>query len=282
MATKTTKHKKKDNTDSQVIGATLGVAGGAAAGAGVGAAVGSAVPGIGTAIGAGVGALVGGLAGGAGGAAVANYVDPAREEEYWEKNHTTRPYYRAGTTFNEYRPAYRYGVESATKYPGKSFDEVEGRLGRSWPKYRGDSSSLGWSKARDAVRDAHDRVLKLHAERLKVDKEQVQSGEVDVRKEVVTERQRIDVPVEREEVVITRRKASGRASPSDIGAKSEEIRIPVKEEKVRVSKEAVVTEEVDVGRRKVRDVKHVDDTVRREELRVQEKGGAKVTRTTRK
>jgi hypothetical protein len=170
MATTKTVKRKKDNTNSQIVGATVGVAGGAAAGAGVGAAIGSAVPGLGTAIGAGVGALVGGLAGGAGGAAVANYVDPAKEEEYWEKNHTTRPYYREGTSFTEYRPAYRYGVESATKYPGKSFDEVEPRLGRSWPKYRGDGSSLGRSKARDAARDAHDRVYFNHGKSMSGDR----------------------------------------------------------------------------------------------------------------
>jgi uncharacterized protein (TIGR02271 family) len=46
---------------------------------------------------------------------------------------------------------------------------------------------------------------------------------------------------------------------------------------VKVSKEAVVTEEVDVSRRKVKGVEHVDDTVRREQLRVDEKGGAKAT-----
>src|SRR5947207_3096866 len=79
-----------------------------------------------------------------------------------------------------------------------------------------------------AVRDAHDRTIKLHEERLNVAKEPVTTGEVSVRKEVVKDRQKIDVPVEREEVVVTRRKAHGPASRSDIHEQTEEIRIPVK------------------------------------------------------
>lgn len=277
MATKTKTRKKKDNTTSQIVGASVGVAGGAAAGAAAGAAIGSVVPGLGTAIGGAVGAVVGGVGGGFGGKAVADYVDPVEEEKYWQEQYSSRPYYKEGTQFEQLKPAYRYGLESAVHYPDKNFDEVESRLRRNWPKYRGDQSGLGWSKVRDAVRDAHERTVKLHEERLRVDKEDVTTGEVSVRKEVVKEHQKIDVPVEREEVVIRRRKVNEPASTADIGPQTEEIRIPVKHEKVKVTKEAVVTEEVDVGRRKVKDVQHVDETVRHEELRVNEKGDAKVT-----
>jgi len=89
------------------------------------------------------------------------------------------------------------------------------------------------------------------------------------------------VPVEREEVVIERRPARGRAS-GDI--RSEEIRIPVKEEQVRVEKETVAREDVTVGKRKVRETKTVGGTVRREQLRVDQSGDVEVTdtRTTRR
>jgi len=46
----------------------------------------------------------------------------------------------------------------------------------------------------------------------------------------------------------------------------------VKEERVRVTKKPVVTEEVTVGKRKVQDTKHVSETVRKEELKVDKKG----------
>jgi len=164
------------------------------------------------------------------------------------------------------------------KYPGKRFDELEARLSRNWKKARGESP-LTWSKAKDAVRDAYDRTIQLHEERLRLDKEQQTTGEVDVRKDVVTETQRVDVPVEREEVVVTRRKVGKSGDAADI--KAEEIRIPVKEERVKVTKEPVVTEEVSVGRRKVQDVEHVDEKVRKEKLNVKEKGSAKVRATHR-
>ena len=269
MATHTTKRKKKDNTVSQVVGTGVGGAGGAAAGAAIGSAV---LPGVGTA----VGALIGGVAGAVTGNIAAEYVDPAEEERYWEKNYSSRPYYEEGVTFNEYQPAYRYGVESATRHPDENFDAVEKRLSRNWSRYRGEDSTLGWAKARDAVRDAYDRTLKLHEERLNVDKKSVTAGEVTLRKEVVRDRQKIDVPVEREEVVVNRRKVHRPASPADIRPQSEEVRIPVKRDKVKVTKETFVTEEVDVSRRKTHGVEHVEDTVRKEQLRVQEKGDVKV------
>ena len=117
------------------------------------------------------------------------------------------------------------------------------------------------------------RTMELKEEELKVRKTPVKKGEVEVRKEVVTEHKRVDVPVEREEVVIERKPARGRASGS---MKSEEIRIPVKEERVDVSKETVAKEEVSVGKRKVRGTRTVAGDVKKEQLRVDESGDVEV------
>ena len=143
----------------------------------------------------------------------------------------------------------------------------------------------GWEAGR-AYRDAaiqdggirtdDGRVLQLKEEHLKTHKQSVATGDVKVRKEVHTDHKTITVPVEREEVVIERRPAGGRAG-GDL--KAEEIRIPTREEKVTVTKEAVVKEEVSVGKRKVRDTQTVSGDVRREELVVEKKGGAKVRQT---
>ncbi len=258
--------KTKDNTTSKVIGGGVGVAGGAAAGAAAGSLAGP--------IGTAVGALIGAVAGGFAGAEVAALIDPVEEEKYWEEQYPTRPYHSEEVGYEKIRPAYRAGIDAATKHTDKSFDEVEGRLRRNWTKVRGDSS-LSWTQARDASRDAFDRTVQLCEERLKINKEQVSAGEVDIHKEVKTERQRVDVPVEREEIVITRRRATGQRKGTE-GPKAEEIRIPVREERVRVTKETVPTEEVSIQRRKVQDVKHVDETVRKEEVKVEGKGNAKV------
>ena len=150
---------------------------------------------------------------------------------------------------------------------------MEDDLKRDWGKAK-DHEGLTWGHAREAVKDAFDRTIQLREERLNVDKTSVKTGEVRVGKRVVTEHKTIDVPVEREEVVIERRPASGRAAGGDIA--EEEIVVPVKEERITVTKHPVVTEEVSVGKRKVQDTKHVAASVRKEELEVDEEGDVKV------
>jgi len=116
------------------------------------------------------------------------------------------------------------------------------------------------------------RTVKVHEEELHPRKHPVQAGEARVRKDVVTEHRQIDVPVEREEIVVERRPVSGRAASSaDIGA-GQEIRVPVTEERVEVTKTPVVKEEVTVGKRKVKDTQRVSGDVRREEVHVERKG----------
>ncbi|MCM2327812.1 MAG: hypothetical protein NDI88_07995 [Lysobacter sp.] len=128
------------------VGAALG---GAAAGAAAGTVVGP----VGTVVGAAVGAIVGGLAG----KGVAESIDPTRELVYWRESYKTRPYADGSTNFDEYEPAYGYGVAAYTKYPDRSFDDLDPELSRGWIASRG-KSTLAWDRARFAARDAWDRV----------------------------------------------------------------------------------------------------------------------------
>lgn len=118
--------------------------------------------------------------------------------------------------------------------------------------------------------------IQLTEEELRARKEQVTTGEVRVHKEVVTEHKTLDVPVQREEVVIERKPVHGQPASGSIQP-GQEIRIPIKEEQVRVEKQPVVKEEVDISKRTVQETEHVGGTVRKEELKVEETGGAKVT-----
>jgi uncharacterized protein (TIGR02271 family) len=113
------------------------------------------------------------------------------------------------------------------------------------------------------------RRLQLREERLLIDKQRVASGEARIHKDVVSEQQSIDVPVFHEELFIQRRpvREGATASTTPIG-EGEEIRIPLSEERVDVQKRTVVAEEVAIGKRKVEGTEHVSDTVRHEELRV--------------
>ncbi|WP_368895150.1 YsnF/AvaK domain-containing protein, partial [Priestia megaterium] len=52
----------------------------------------------------------------------------------------------------------------------------------------------------------------------------------------------------------------------------ESVRIPLEEEKVTVSKEPVVTEEVVVGKRRKEENEKVSETLRKEEVNIKEQG----------
>jgi len=131
------------------IGAALG---GAAAGAATGAATGTVAGPVGTVVGAAIGAVVGGLAG----KGVAESIDPTREEAYWRENYKSRPY-ASGASYDDFGPAYAYGVSSYRRHAGRAFDDVESDLAREWSSARGESS-LTWDRARVASRDAWDRL----------------------------------------------------------------------------------------------------------------------------
>jgi len=143
----------------------------------------------------------------------------------------------------------------------------------------GTNVARGTTPAAHTSRTGGEQTVQVHEEQMRVHKTPVQAGEVRVHKEVHTQQQNIQVPVEREEVVIERRPASGRASTSDIRA-GDEVRIPVREEQVHVDKEAVVKEEVAIGKRKVTDTQQVQGEVRKEEVKVEQQGDAKLREKT--
>ena len=135
---------------SHPVGTGIGAAlGGAAAGALTGTAVGP----VGTVVGAALGAIVGGLAG----KSVAETVDPTSEVAYWRDNFSERSYVTEDARFDDYAPAYGYGVAAYMKYPGRRFNDVDVDLARDWHGARG-KSALEWERARDAARDAWVRV----------------------------------------------------------------------------------------------------------------------------
>ena len=132
------------------VGTGLGAAlGGTAAGAVVGTVMGP----VGTAIGAAVGAVIGGLAG----KGVAELIDPTAEETYWRTQYSSRSYVSPEASFDDYGPAYGYGVSARREHAGVSFDEAEGPLSAGWELARG-ASTLEWERAKPATRDAWERV----------------------------------------------------------------------------------------------------------------------------
>jgi len=87
----------------------------------------------------------------------ADSIDAKREAAYWRDNFKGRPYVKDATGFDDYGPAYNYGVSAHARYPGRSFDDVEADLSRDWDVSRG-ASNLQWDQARNATRDAWERI----------------------------------------------------------------------------------------------------------------------------
>lgn len=130
----------------------VGVGVGAAAGGmAAGAAIGTVAGPVGTAVGAAVGAIVGGLAG----KGVAESIDPTVEDAYWRQNYGTRDYASPERSYDDYAPAYKYGVSQYQR--DVPFESAEPELAEGWIAARG-NSSLAWGEASHATRDAWDRL----------------------------------------------------------------------------------------------------------------------------
>lgn len=78
------------------------------------------------------------------------------EDAFWRECYGRRPYTN-GASFDDYGPAYAYGVGTYSRFGDRSFDEVEPDLSRGWNSARG-RSGLTWDRARHATRDAWDRL----------------------------------------------------------------------------------------------------------------------------
>ncbi len=254
--------------------AGTGAVTGAVAGAGVGAlwALGimaGLLPGIGPVV---AGGILGSILLSAAGTAVAGGIVgalvglgiPEEEARYYEGE------FKSGRVLVTVKAESRYDEAQAILRRHGAYDMHSAGTATAAPAARTGTFTGATATATGA------QSVQLREEQLHATKQPVKTGEVHVRKEVVTEQKSIDVPVKREEVVIERHPVAGNPPASGDIRPGEEVRIPVTEEQVRVEKTPVVKEEVTVGKRQVQDTEHVAGTVRKEEVRVEEKGDVNV------
>jgi hypothetical protein len=78
-------------------------------------------------------------------------------DAHFREQYASRPYARADRAYEHYQPAYRYGVDSATRHSGREWHEVEHDLESGWHSARGTSHGT-WHEVKDAARDAWNRV----------------------------------------------------------------------------------------------------------------------------
>ncbi len=141
--------------------------------------------------------------------------------------------------------------------------------------YGGESSGTLPAERRNDLGDFHrgERVdearrITLREERVSVDKQRERAGEASVGTRVVTDQVDLDVPIMHEELYIERRPAA--AAGGNVGeiGDGQRISVPLERERAAVTKSTVATEDVSVGKRRVDETQHVSETVRKEELDV--------------
>ncbi|MDQ3617391.1 MAG: hypothetical protein M3374_01470 [Pseudomonadota bacterium] len=75
-------------------------------------------------------------------------------DKYHESNFGKADYRDPDAGYDEYKPAYRYGTQARSQYPGREWDgQLESDLERNWDKSKGESK-LNWQQAKGAVKDA--------------------------------------------------------------------------------------------------------------------------------
>ena len=112
-----------------------------------------------------------------------------------------------------------------------------------------------------ANRGGIERIIPLRAELVDVQKSVVVTNEVSVSTEIVHETKSFDVQVMREEFVIRRTHVQD-------GGSIETIRIPLRHEEVIVTKQTVITGEVEVHTEQLLSVEHIEEDARHEVLSV--------------
>lgn len=129
------------------------------------------------------------------------------------------------------------------------------------------------------INETDHQKLRLYEERLVANKTRHKAGEVAIGKRVETETARVSVPVEKERVVIER------STPVDAGTvtsvnqtdfrEGEMARMEIYEEVPEIRKEAFVREEVTIRKEVDRQNVSAEETLRREELDIDNQGNLK-------
>lgn len=138
----------------------LGAGSGALLAGGVGAVIGGFVAGH-------IGITVGAAAGAAVGAVVGDRISEQRDKRddlgHFQQIFHTMPYYVDAMRWDDYAPAYDYGIRTYRTHGGQPFAQVEDGLAREWEAARG-GSRLSWVQAQPAVAHAwHELDDTLHA-----------------------------------------------------------------------------------------------------------------------
>lgn len=100
-----------------------------------------------------VGAAIGGALGAFAGQKFAAARDVRGDLGHFEQIYRKTSYYVDGMTWEDYGPAYRYGLRTHKRHGHGDFNACEAELEADWSGHRG-ASRLSWQQARHAVAHA--------------------------------------------------------------------------------------------------------------------------------
>ena len=112
-----------------------------------------------------------------------------------------------------------------------------------------------------------EKTIPVVEERMNVSKRKT-TEEATIAKTPEKQQRRVEVPVTKERLVVERRKASAPSTTEKPVESEQEIKVPLKTEKVEVTKEPYVKEEVVVKKKPVTETKKITDTVQGEKVDV--------------
>ncbi|MBD1863158.1 MULTISPECIES: YsnF/AvaK domain-containing protein [Trichocoleus] len=224
----------------------------------------------GTAIGAATGGLLGGLVGlGIPEDRAKVYSDRVAQGQYMVIVEGTDADLRRAEAILQHRGVEEWGIYD-TQHSGGAGSTAIAEPSVKSPEIANSAATVA------TVEPENIQSIDLYSERLVPDKTRQKTGEVSVGKHVAVETQSVSTSIERERVIVERIKIEDADRPVALDETSfragEIFRMAVYEETPNIQKEVFVREEVSLRKEVTREVVSLEDTVRREEIRVETEG----------
>jgi len=117
--------------------------------------------------------------------------------------------------------------------------------------------------------------FEIKEEQLDIAKKWIQTGDVKIHKEIFSEEKNFTIPIKREELVIEK-KSIAQDNSSDKDSETQIIRIPLTEEQVEFSKHKVTLEDISIYKQQIKDIEHIEETLKKEKPKVKISGSPSV------
>jgi uncharacterized protein (TIGR02271 family) len=157
------------------------------------------------------------------------------------------------------------------------FKIIGGIMKRDFTLYsKENTNAQNTSTTRQNINDDSDHVtLQIKEEQLHIAKNLVQTGEVKAYIETFNEEKTFNIPVMRKELVVEKKILTS-TTPECKEAPQETIRIPISEERVEFTKYNVSLEDISIYKQQIKDIKHIEETLKKEKAKVTISGSPRV------